>query len=315
MLIITHNNPDPDAIAAAWGLKWLLASIGVSSRASYSGIISRPENRMMVQLLGIEMSKFPNLIIDAYPMIALVDTQPCTGNNCLPDAKLPDVVIDHHNRRDCSNHVLYADVLMEVGSTSTVITHFIMASGGKITKKLATALYYGIKTDTQNLSRGNSEPDFAAAKFLFPMVLTKTLAKIEHPKISRPYIKEFINSLSNAVVCGDVAIVDAGKLTSPDILAQIVDILISLENVKWALAIGELESQFIFSIRTDYQGRNAGRVAQAIAKGIGTGGGHDMTAGGQIPLKDNVIILKENLVCRFIDKLNVDCTKVEGIFN
>ncbi len=208
----------------------------------------------------------------------------------------------------------FADVYLDVGSTSSIITHYIMISGIKITKKLATALYYGIKTDTQDLGRESKEADLTAARFLYPLILPKTLAKIEHPKIPLVYFKEFIRALSKAVVVEDVVVVDAGKLSTPDTLAQIVDTLISIENIRWVLSVAEIGEEVDFSIRTNYRGRKAGRVAQIIARGIGTAGGHDTTAGGQINIDNrDPLRIKERLICRFLRKLKRDITCAEEI--
>lgn len=314
LLLLTHNNPDPDTIAAACGLKALLMNIGVSSRVAYSGIIGRPENRAMVELLKLELSKADNLTTPAYPMIVLIDTQPGTGNNCLPEGKIPDIVFDHHVLRDITRKVPFAEVYTDVGSTSTIITHYIMETGIKVSNKLATALYYGIITDTQDLGRHSNEADLTAARFLFPMILHKTLARIQNPRMPTAYFREFISALTMAVIFDDVVVVDAGKLTTADTLAQIVDFLITVENTKWVLCMGEVGEELDFSIRTDYHGRRAGHLARFIARGLGSAGGHDMTAGGQIPLgTENPKKIKEQLVCRFLKKLGKDVTRAESL--
>ena len=314
LLLLTHNNPDPDTIAAACGLRALLMNISVSSRVAYSGIIGRPENRAMVELLKLELSKADKLTTTAYPMIALIDTQPGTGNNCLPDGQLPDIVFDHHLLRDVTREVPFAEVYTDVGSTSTIITHYIMETGIKVSSKLATALYYGIITDTQDLGRHSNESDLVAARFLYPMILHKTLARIQNPRMPTAYFREFISALTMAVVFDDVVVVDAGRLTTTDTLAQIVDFLITVENIKWVLCMGEVDDELDFSIRTDYHGRKAGHVARFIAKGLGSAGGHDMTAGGQIPLNgESSSRIKEELVCSFLAKLGKDVTRAESL--
>jgi nanoRNase/pAp phosphatase (c-di-AMP/oligoRNAs hydrolase) len=304
LLILTHNNPDPDSIAAAYGLQVLLEHIGLSSRIAYGGIIARPENKAMVELLKIEMSKINNLTLDAYPLKALVDTQPGTGNNSFPENQLPDIVIDHHPRRHSTNEVPFSVVYTDIGSSSTIITYYLRVTSVPISRKLSTALYYGIKTDTQNLGRGSKHIDFLAAKFLYPSILTKTLAKIEHPRRSLSYFRELLRSLTAPLIYGDVIFADAGKLSTPDILAEVVDIMISIENIRWAISVAEIGEEVDFSIRTNSRGRKAGQLAQYVAKGIGTGGGHDMTAGGQIPVNGKSSDeLKEIIKARFLTKL------------
>ena len=317
ILLLTHNNPDPDTIAAACGLKTLLMSIGVSSRVAYSGIIGRPENRAMVELLKLDLSKADKLARDAYPMAALIDTQPGTGNNCLPDARIPDIVFDHHIRREVTKRVPFVEVYTDVGSTSTIITHYIMSSGIKLSRKLATALYYGIITDTQDLGRHSNEADLLAVRFLFPKVLHKTMAKIQKPRIPVSYFRELVTALTMAVIFDDVVVVDAGRVSTPDTLAQIVDFLIRVEHIKWVLCMGEIDGELDFSIRTDYHGRKAGQVARCIARELGSAGGHDMTAGGQIHLAggDSANKIKEKLVRRFLEQLEKDVLQAESLLS
>lgn len=314
ILIMTHNNPDPDSIAAGFGLQTFMTHLGFSSRLAYGGIIARPENKAMVDLLKIEMSKVDNLTFDAYPLKALVDTQPGTGNNSFPEGQVPDIVIDHHPRRQCTNKVPFAVVYTDVGSSSTIVTYYLRVAGALISRKLATALYYGIKTDTQDLGRGSKHLDFLAAKFLYSNILTKTLAKIEHPQRSLSYFRELLRSLTSPLIYGDVIFADAGKLTTPDILAEVVDIMISIENVSCAISVAEIGEEVDFSIRTISRGRKAGQLAQYVARGIGTGGGHAMTAGGQVPINgkspDEV---KKVLKDRFLTKLGRANEKAENL--
>lgn len=304
ILVITHNNPDPDSIAAGYGLQVLMSHIGLSSRLAYGGIIARPENKAMVELLKIDLSKINNLTLNAYPLKALVDTQPGTGNNSFPNDMLPDIVIDHHPRRTVTNEVPFSVVYTDVGASSTIVTYYLRIARASISRKLATALYYGIKTDTQDLGRGSKHLDFLAAKFLYPNILTKTLAKIEHPRRSLGYFRELIRSLTAPLIYGDVIFADAGKLTTPDILAEVVDIMISIQDIKWAISVAEIGEEVDFSIRTISRGRKAGQLAQHVARGIGTGGGHAMTAGGQVPINGKSPgALKEIIRVRFLTRL------------
>ena len=85
LLIIVHNNPDPDAIASAEALRFLVENrSGVKVSIAYGGYIGRAENREMVRQLGIRLKQFNRIRLGNYDCIALVDTQPGAGNNSLP---------------------------------------------------------------------------------------------------------------------------------------------------------------------------------------------------------------------------------------
>src|SRR5262245_36546857 len=125
-LILTHDNPDPDSMAAAEGLKALLeAEAGVPCQVARGGIVGRAENRAMVSVLGLEHAEVQNLDLDAYPLIALVDTQPETGNNSLPPGHRVDIVIDHHPRRPQSLRAPWCDVREDFGASCTIVYGYL----------------------------------------------------------------------------------------------------------------------------------------------------------------------------------------------
>ena len=76
-----------------------------------------------------------------------------------------DVVIDHHPLTAPGGR-LFSDVRPTYGSTSTIMTEYYQASGTRLSKKLATALFYGLKIDTGNLTRNVSDADVAAFRYL-----------------------------------------------------------------------------------------------------------------------------------------------------
>ena len=101
-LIYMHDNPDPDALAAGLGLGRLFEhELGTSVTLGHGGIVGRAQNRAMVETLGIQLAPVDRLKPDAFDLIALVDSQPETGNNSLPPGHCIDVVIDHHPARPC----------------------------------------------------------------------------------------------------------------------------------------------------------------------------------------------------------------------
>src|SRR5687768_11827663 len=97
LLILTHENPDPDAIASAAALRHLLVEKrGVDAVVAYTGIIGRAENRSMLSLLDLGAHHLDHYQGRDFAYTALIDAQPLTGNSFLPDKRLPDIVIDHH---------------------------------------------------------------------------------------------------------------------------------------------------------------------------------------------------------------------------
>ncbi|HVN71262.1 MAG TPA: DHH family phosphoesterase, partial [Desulfomonilia bacterium] len=207
VLIVTHENPDPDGIAAAFGLKYLFKKLaGVTSVIAYDGIIGRSENRSMIKILEIDLVPLNRVSPRNFSVIAVVDCQPNTGNLILPKGVFPSIIIDHHPLRKSSLKAEYLDIPRDVGSTSTIITQYLRILGVEPDRKVATALYYGIKSDTRDLGRQSTDADIRASIHLFPHILQKKLSRIEHPDKPRQYFEELNSVLSNARIYGDAII-------------------------------------------------------------------------------------------------------------
>ncbi len=303
ILIMVHDNPDPDALASAIGFKYLLQNMWkVSSIISYGGIIGRAENRAMIKLLNIDIVPFHKVHLKDFSIIALIDTQPGSGNNSLPPACRPDIVIDHHIPvYEKSRLAGYADIRTDYGSTSTIITEYLDSAGilGN-NKKIATALLYGIKSDTRDLGRETGDRDMAAYLKLYPLVLFKVLSRIEHPKLSKCYFRSMSKAINRTMIYKDALVADLGKIENADYLAEMADFLIRLDDVKWALCMGEYENNLYFSLRTTIRQANAGLLARKLARRSGSGGGHSMVAGGRISKVENyqeqACLLKTNFL-------------------
>ena len=284
VLIVTHNNPDPDALASAMALKYLLhEKWKVGSIIAYGGIIARAENKAMSRNLRVDIRPIQDVSISNFSVVALVDSQPGAGNNALPRYLLPDIVIDHHSPiRARSMRAKYYDIRTDYGSTSTILVEYLMAADiPNISKKVATALVYGIKSDTRDLGRATSPQDVAAFQFLYPNILFKVLSKIEHPELPRSYFNNLGRALTDARIYKDVVILDLKHADDVDMIAAMADLLLLVEGVKWSLCLGESGGNVYFSLRTKRKSGSADRVAQKMVSGIGMGGGHNMIAGGK----------------------------------
>ncbi|MBW2059578.1 MAG: bifunctional oligoribonuclease/PAP phosphatase NrnA [Deltaproteobacteria bacterium] len=318
VLIMTHNNPDPDAIAAGWALRYLLrGKLGVGSVFVYGGIITRAENRAMVRLLNIRMNPLEMVNIYNFSVVALVETQPGSGNNSLPPSIKPAIVIDHHSPRKASQDAGFADIRPDYGSCSTILTEYLIEAGLPIRKKMATALFYGIKSDTQDLGRDATDADCQAMIHLYPKIHPRLLSQIENPDLSRNYFVLFDEALHDAVILGDVIFCDLGFLVNPEMVSLMADFLLRVSGVRWSLVIGAFDNRVIFSIRTKRHRQNAGLMARRIVKGLGTAGGHGMIAGGQVIIKglgpEKQEKICKNLKNRFLKILGREGAKEEKL--
>ncbi len=169
MLIVMQDYPDPDAIASAAGLRALVnASDGIQCSLAHGGVVGRAENRALSNYLALNLRSMADVDVNRFDLIAMVDSQPGTGNTALPPEVVPHIVIDHHPCRRATRRSAFTDVRSRYGATSTILYEYLSGSGVDIGVDLATALLYGIRTDTQDLGRETCPADIHAYLALYP---------------------------------------------------------------------------------------------------------------------------------------------------
>jgi len=305
IIIFTHNNPDPDAIASAWAVKYLLKkSLNIKSRIVYDGFIGRAENKAMVKLLKIKLTHLSNVKLSNKDGVILVDTQPGFGNNSLPSQIIPSFVIDHHPLKKKQKSVL-VDVRKDVGSTTSILTEYLVNNNLEIPKNLATALFYGIESETQGLSIETDNLDRQYYKLLFPKISQFILAKIQYPRLEKEFFLNLRKALNNVYFYKNAIIVNIGKVDNPDLVSEFCSFFLLYEEATWALSLGGVGNRLIFSIRTQNKRANAGRIAQKISGMKGSGGGHETSAGGWIELtdKDKFDNVAQDIIKKFLIQL------------
>ena len=285
-LIVTHDDPDPDAIGSAVALTYLLENrAGLRAKVGHGGIIGRAENKAMVELLSVETSPVRGLDAQQYDVIALVDAQPDAGNVSLPADANPTVVIDHHSKVDSRlAGVPFVDICTGCGATSTILTGYLRAADLVPDRRTATALFYGIKADTMGLARAAGQADVDAYLYLLPLADPEILAQIEHAQVPLDYFRAFERALERTFIYDDVVMCNLGPMDWPDLAAEMADFLLRWEGARWIVCTGEFDDDIVISVRTNDLEANAGRLVQAVVEGVGTGGGHGLMAGGRIPL-------------------------------
>jgi len=311
-LILTHDNPDPDSIAAAMALAQIFEEkAGLKSTVGYGGIIGRAENRSLLKVLKLPVVPLSRVVFDEHDLVAICDTQPEMGNHSLPSRYFPDVIFDHHPERPESKLAAVAEVGGDYGATSTIAVEYLRALGMKPTREVATALFYGIKADTRDLGRETEDVDVQAYLWLFPMVDKEALSQIEHPRLPAAYFRLFHTAIEKAVVYGNAVITDLGEIYSPDMVAEVAERHLFLEGMKWSLAFAIYEENLYLSLRTNDRRMNAGRLIREVVEEMGgTAGGHGQMAGARIPVarmgKAEREQFKKSLVKRFREEWGVE---------
>jgi nanoRNase/pAp phosphatase (c-di-AMP/oligoRNAs hydrolase) len=284
ILIVTHDHPDPDALAAAYALRHLiLMKTGEAAVIAFDGVIGRSENRAMVRELEIETVPLATLDLDDFAVICLVDAQPGAGNTSLPASCSVDLVIDHHPLREETGRCRWADVRPGYGAAATILYEYLLAHDLIIATRLATSLFYAIKSETQELGREWCPADRDAYRSLLPLSNNRILYRITHPPLPQGYFARVNIALESARVYGDVLIFNLARVDHPEIVAEMADFLLRAEGVELVLGLGEFGGEGVLSMRTSDPAVNAGQLIRQVTAGYGSAGGHGQIAGGQIP--------------------------------
>ncbi|MFN2242316.1 MAG: DHH family phosphoesterase [Anaerolineae bacterium] len=284
-LILPHNDPDPDAIASALALRYLLEQrLGIQGHIVYNGIVGRAENKALVRYLNYPMERLDRSDLQAIRPIALVDTQPGAGNNALLPWIQAAIVLDHHPLREDTANAVFADVRPKIGSTSTMLTEYLQTAEIEPPTSLATALFYGIKTDTLGLARGASPADVNAYFYLQTRVDVEALAEIEQAQLPIEYFQQLDSALHAVRIYGKVVVCYVGPAPRPDLAAEMADLFLRLRGIQWVVCIETYNDELIVAIRTRNPRGGAGELVQSIVGDQGTAGGHGSMAAGHVPL-------------------------------
>lgn len=310
ILIVVHDNPDPDSLASALALRHLFREkINAESVIAFSGMIGRSENLIMAGVLEIPLVPLEIIDVTRYSVVCMLDTQPLTGNNSLDPAVPVDIVIDHHPLRASCKGCRWVDVKEDYGVTATILYEYLIANGVTIDPKLATAIFYAIKSDTQDLGREANPPDREAYLNLFRTVDKQLLYQITNPRQPIEYFRAIRKTLEHARIYSRAVVADMQLVAYPELVAEMADFLLKLEGVETVLTFGQYSNELDLSLRTSAPDMNAGEMVKRLLAELGVGGGHSLMAGGKIsPLPaaataiDNI---KKNLINRFLGELGL----------
>ena len=283
LLVVAHDNPDPDAIASAIGLARVADVVGVPADPCYGGEIAHQENRAMVNLLDLSLSTFDGIDLDDYDGVALVDHSRAGINDSLPEGHPVDVVVDHHPPRGPVAGS-FVDIRPDVGATSTLIEEYLSRLGVEPDRSLATALVYGIRIDTKDFTRSTSIPDFEAAASLSPLADESTLERVESPSVSQETLRVLANAIEGRDVRGSTVASCVGEISDRDTLAQAAERLLDLDGIAVTFVYGYMDGVIYASARSRGTDLDVGELLRDALDPVGSAGGHATMAGAQVPL-------------------------------
>lgn len=303
--IQTHNFPDPDAIASAYGLQRLLKERGIRSTICYKGKIDRYSTEKLVELLEIELLNLEDLqaVFTDEDEVILVDAQ--KGNSNIIDITEDEVIcIDHHPFNDLSEY-RFTDIRPEMGACATIIAQYFFENDVLMDEKIATALTYGIRIDTNNLSRGVAKQDFEMIYRMYEQCDYDIIHILENSTLCFDDLVAYSKAISSIEVYDNVSFADTGA--DCPVIANISDFMLALKEVSFSVVYSVRDGGIKLSARSDLQSLDAGKIIGKALEGIGNGGGHAEMAGGFVPFtggEKEAAILVEEIKKRFLAVIN-----------
>ncbi|MBN2418177.1 MAG: DHH family phosphoesterase [Deltaproteobacteria bacterium] len=272
---------DPDAMASAMALRRLFWRKVRLTGIYHTNVIKRADNLAMINLLKLNQRHIRMFKPQDFTKFAILDSQP--SHNDLLSRYNYDIIIDHHPFVPQSK-AKFLDIKEEYGATSSMMTEYLRAAGIKPSPRLATALFYGIKTDTDNFVRDSTPNDINAFRYLFQFVNGSIIKKIESSELTKNTLQSFRTAMNNLIFVKDRIFIPMDNVSNPDILVLMADFFLKMAEVTWSVAAGISGKKLVIIFRNAGFRLDAGKVARKLFGEYGSAGGHKSAARAEIPL-------------------------------
>ncbi len=285
VLVVTHDNPDPDAVAAGWGIVSLVKEcLRKRARLIGGGDILRAENRHMVRLLGAPIELVSGIACPPHTAVVLIDCQSGGQNHVFCGNRAPVVaVIDHHEISEPDRRLPFQDIRPRVAASATIAASYLREEHLEPSQALATAMLFAIRTETCGSETYYSRLDRSILPWLTERTNPSQLAEIENAPLTRDYFGDLLLALQCTFVYDDTAICLLPRASGPEIIGEVADLLIRCENIWRVLCGAFIRGDVLVSVRAERAEDDASQLVQLALEGLGEGGGHRHRAGGKIP--------------------------------
>ena len=281
VLILLHNDPDPDALASGLAIRNVLHRTKTTAIIGAIQGVTRPENLRMVNLLDIHVEPVTPESVKDYDRVVMVDVQPHYFGGAIDRA---DLIIDHHPEQSGYTSV-FKDIRAEYGSTCTILCEHLRAVDVNISERTATAMLYAIKSDTLFFNRQTNRVDIEAFSFLYPLADPTMIRKMEGAEITSERLDYVLRAHKSGRMSGQVFCAYLGDLPREDFIPYVADFFLQLEDVKWTVIAGVVGDSMSISVRNLGYSKNAGEFAKRYFAELGSAGGHRAMAKAVLPLK------------------------------
>jgi nanoRNase/pAp phosphatase (c-di-AMP/oligoRNAs hydrolase) len=281
VLILTHNDPDPDAMASALALRNVLRRTKTTAIIGAMQGVTRPENLRMVNLLDLHVEPVTAASLNEFERVAMVDVQPHYFGGLIDRV---DLVIDHHPEQPGYTAV-FKDIRADYGSTSTILTEHLRAVDVNISERTATAMLYAIKSDTLFFSRQTNRVDLEAFSYLYPLADAAMIRKMEGAEITLERLDYVMKAYQGGTLAEQLFCAFLGTSPREDFIPYVADFFLQVEDVKWTIVAGVVNESLVISVRNLGYSKNAGEFVRRYFAEIGSAGGHRAMAKAVIPMR------------------------------
>jgi nanoRNase/pAp phosphatase (c-di-AMP/oligoRNAs hydrolase) len=281
VLILLHNDPDPDAIASGLALRSLLRRTKQTAIIGTLQGVTRPENQRMLHLLDIQIEVLTPEQVTEFDRVAMVDVQPHYFNGLVDRV---DLVIDHHPEQP-GYAAVFKDVRSDYGSTCTILTEHLLAVDANISERTATAMLYAIKSDTLFFNRQANRVDIDAFSYLYPLADARLIRKMEGAEITMERLEYVLKAKQHGRLDEQVFCAFIGTCPREDFIPYLADFYLQLEETGWTIIAGIVNDSLVMSVRNLGYSRNAGEFVRRYFGALGSAGGHRQMAKAVVPLR------------------------------
>ncbi len=316
ILIYISGSPDPDALASSHALKIVLEKLSIDSEIMMSKKLSLPQNKEFVKLLKIPVrherktspARFDAYIIPDFQSNVVKELSgviPCAAH------------IDHHKK---STKIVESDFSLideESGSTSTLVAMMLQNMDIILTKNektsIATALMYGIQTDTDSYEH-TSNIDIEALKYISEFANRKLINKINGIPLSPETIAIYRKALNKQVIYKDWEISGVGyvDIKNRDSIAIVADLMLKRSEFTTVVVFAIIEDREKNDLFIDacFRTKSSNLDLNALIKGIThEGGGRKYKGAYQVKLRYFYNCRNREALADLIDEITIEKIK------
>ncbi|MBI4242574.1 MAG: DHH family phosphoesterase [Planctomycetes bacterium] len=281
VLIIICGNPDPDALGSAFGLSFLIKGFAKKTEIAYTGEFTRHQNLAMVQLLEIPVIKYSDSMASGDTFVIVVDSQPDFFDKSI-NIKF-NACIDHHPKKKRFN-LDFEDIGRRYGATSTMITEYFVFSNADIPDNIGGGLFYGIKTDTSNLTKNTYENDIRMYQVLRRVANLEHINVIELSEMPFDSLEVMKTAITNLYRKGEILFSYLGEIQNPHFCVYIADYLVRVADISCVVVCALSTDKLTCIFRSDGMKKNVGMMCNKLFSKYGLAGGHKTMARAEIPV-------------------------------